>query len=326
MEMGIEADVRVIQSRCNLMSISFTTQLQFDEYMLILAPPPTIHSSTTESLPPSTSVAVAADKLYLQLLISLQPFRTTLKGAPTGMSRAAVALGRNKRPRESSRLTSDEQSVLDLILSKEGSGIQPRSIKFQLKIPDPIITRATKTLLANGKIKEVNGVQRGGATPRKTLMGVDFKPADVVSGGFWYENGKIDTGFVDVLRRFCRMQVMKSKVATLEWLHKAVMEGKLATVEIPRPQLTDLLTSMVLDNELVEVKSTGFGAFFRIPIGETCYKLPSSAAGGAGKDSVAGKFASIPCGVCPRIDVCTPDGAISPTTCVYYSQWLDIKF
>ncbi|XP_042031864.1 DNA-directed RNA polymerase III subunit rpc6-like [Salvia splendens] len=240
------------------------------------------------------------------------------------MNRAAVTLGRNKRPRESSRLSGDEQSILDLILSKEGSGIQPREIKYQLKIPDPVITKATKALLANGKIKEVKGIQRGGAA-RKILMGVEFKPADVVSGGIWYEDGKIDTGFVDVLRRFCRTQVMKSKVATVEGLHKAVSEGKVATVEIPKPQLTELLTSMVLDNELVEVKSTGFGLFFRIPIGETCYKLPSAAAGGAKKDSVTGKFASIPCGSCPRIAVCTPDGVVSPTTCVYYNQWLDIK-
>ncbi|KAI3835954.1 hypothetical protein MKW92_026982 [Papaver armeniacum] len=34
-------------------------------------------------------------------------------------------------------------------------------------------------------------------------------------------------------------------------------------------------------------------------------------------------LASIPCGVCPRLNECTPDGIISPTTCVYFKKWLD---
>ncbi|XP_057786660.1 uncharacterized protein LOC131004080 [Salvia miltiorrhiza] len=241
------------------------------------------------------------------------------------MNRAVGASGKRKRGAAGAPpLSSDEQMILDLILSKEGSGIHSKEIKYQTKIPTPIFNKAIKTLEAKALIKEVKGIHRGGAA-RKILMGADFTPSDVVSGGIWYSEGKIDTHFVDSLKTICCMLVKKSKVATLEGLHKIVQERRVAKVEIPMPQLAELLTSMVLDNKLVEVKSNGLGDFSRIPIGETCYKLPSAAAGGAAETSIAGAFASIPCGMCPRIALCTPDGVISPTTCVYYNKWLDIK-
>lgn len=32
---------------------------------------------------------------------------------------------------------------------------------------------------------------------------------------------------------------------------------------------------------------------------------------------------SMPCGVCPVFDQCTPGGVISPQSCVYFDHWLD---
>lgn len=107
--------------------------------------------------------------------------------------------------------------------------------------------------------------------------------------------------------------------------HKSVQDCKMLTIEIPTPEMAELLTSMVLEDEIIEVKSTGLGVYYGLPVGKTCYRISSSAAGGAGKSSITGAFASIPCGMCPRISVCTPDGAISPATCVYFNKWLDIK-
>ncbi|ESR64042.1 hypothetical protein CICLE_v100094942mg, partial [Citrus x clementina] len=52
-----------------------------------------------------------------------------------------------------------------------------------------------------------------------------------------------------------------------------------------------------------------------------CYKNVSK--GGGGGEPKTGSLASVPCGVCPQINFCTPDGVISPKTCVYYTKWLD---
>lgn len=31
-----------------------------------------------------------------------------------------------------------------------------------------------------------------------------------------------------------------------------------------------------------------------------------------------------PCGVCPVINQCSEDGLITPSTCIYMTQWLDM--
>ncbi|MCD7463556.1 hypothetical protein HAX54_050855 [Datura stramonium] len=39
-----------------------------------------------------------------------------------------------------------------------------------------------------------------------------------------------------------------------------------------------------------------------------------------------GPMASIPHDACPRTSLSTPDGIISPQTCVYYTKWLNFEF
>ncbi|CAA6656749.1 unnamed protein product [Spirodela intermedia] len=70
--------------------------------------------------------------------------------------------------------------------------------------------------------------------------------------------------------------------------------------------------------EVLEVTSTGKGEFVGLPPGKKCYRCPREGGGGP----KMGAFGSIPCGVCPRIAECTPDGVISPKNCVYYDKWL----
>lgn len=38
---------------------------------------------------------------------------------------------------------------------------------------------------------------------------------------------------------------------------------------------------------------------------------------------VVSALGSIPCGVCPVIHQCAPDGPVSPATCEYFKAWLE---
>ncbi len=42
----------------------------------------------------------------------------------------------------------------------------------------------------------------------------------------------------------------------------------------------------------------------------------------AGSRSSMDYITEMPCGVCPVVSQCTEGGIISPSTCVYYTQWL----
>ncbi|MCD7452843.1 hypothetical protein HAX54_018284 [Datura stramonium] len=100
---------------------------------------------------------------------------------------------------------------------------------------------------------------------------------------------------------------------------------KRKVVECTSQQVAEILNSVVLDNAVIEVKSTGLGEYHSIPIGSVCYRIAAVDALGTGPKTI-GPMASIPCGACPRISLCTPDGIISPQTCVYYTKWLNFEF
>ncbi|KAM0071182.1 putative RNA polymerase Rpc34 [Helianthus debilis subsp. tardiflorus] len=77
---------------------------------------------------------------------------------------------------------------------------------------------------------------------------------------------------------------------------------------------------MVLDNMIIDVKRAGLGEYHSNPVGQVYYRCPPA---DLNKGPKIGALVSIPCGICPRIRECASDGLISPTTCVYYTKWLD---
>ncbi|GER28078.1 DNA-directed RNA polymerase III subunit rpc6 [Striga asiatica] len=214
-----------------------------------------------------------------------------------------------------------EQKILDLIKSKKDSGIWTRDIKFETKIADNLVTKSIKSLLAKKQIKEVVNIQNKG---KKHYMAVEYEPSKELSGGDFYANGALDEALIDVLRKVSYRYISVQKVGTVEGTHSYLVKNKVVNFSISTEQVGEILNSMVLDDEIIEVKSTGYGDYYSIPIGTTCYRVTGG--GRAQKGPKLGAFAAIPCGVCPRIGLCTSDGPISPTTCVYYTKWLDIDF
>ncbi|KAL3649154.1 hypothetical protein CASFOL_005557 [Castilleja foliolosa] len=214
-----------------------------------------------------------------------------------------------------------ESTILRLIKNTGDSGILLRDIKKESKIPDNMCTKALKSLTAKNMIKQVVNIKNKGS---KIYMAVEFEPSKELSGGDWYVDGELDKGFIDVLKKICYRFIGKQKVSTIDGVHLEVKKSECATVEVTKQQIGEILNSLVLDNEILEVKSTGLGEYYSIPKGTTCYRMGG---GGAAKGPPkTGGFASIPCGACPRISDCSADGLISPTTCVYYTKWLDIEF
>ena len=59
--------------------------------------------------------------------------------------------------------------------------------------------------------------------------------------------------------------------AVLEWSRKSGVFN----VEVTTQQTNEILQTLVLDDEIVEVKSTGFGDFSSVPIGRISYRCKS---------------------------------------------------
>ncbi|XP_065869198.1 uncharacterized protein [Euphorbia lathyris] len=215
-------------------------------------------------------------------------------------------------------LTEHERTLYDVIRSKQDMGIWTRDMKRETNLPDNVVNKSLKVLQAKSLIKEVVNIQNKG---RKHYMATEFQPSKEISGGTWYVEGSLDTEFIKLLKELCKKQIYKLKVATLEGVTDSIKRSGVFNTELTKQQIDEIVRALVLDNEIIEVKSNGMGEFSCIPIGKVCYKCVSK--GSIGGDPRVGAMASIPCGVCPRISQCTPDGIISPQTCSYYSKWLE---
>ncbi|CAI0396724.1 unnamed protein product [Linum tenue] len=234
---------------------------------------------------------------------------------------------KRKRPDSNSQGMTDQESVVyKLIHEKENMGIWVRDIKRSSNLQDTIVNKSIKTLLDKGMIKEVINVQN---KTRKTYLAAEFEPSPELTGGAWYDDGNLDVDFINAVKKLCSQKIKQLKVATVESVMDSVKASGAFKADLKKNHFEEIFGALVLDNEVMEVESNGMGEFAGIKVGKVCYKaigkrrVGAAAAAAAAAEPRIGAMASIPCGVCPRISSCTPDGVISPGTCVYYQKWLD---
>ena len=222
-------------------------------------------------------------------------------------------------PRSSSSgMTENEKKILGFIRSKQGMGATKYEITAGTSIQQALVTKATTSLKKSKLIKEVSN--KGG----KHFLAVEFEPCKELQGGDWYVDGALDVSMIEDLKEICVniLERLKQKVVTLEVICSCFQKASRDEYKLSRDQTKVILDNLVLDNVIMEVKSNRSSEHSALRIGEVCYKLIGKKSGGG--EARDGAFASIPCGACPHIGLCTPDGAISPTTCVYYQKWLGI--
>ncbi|KAF5956810.1 hypothetical protein HYC85_004035 [Camellia sinensis] len=224
----------------------------------------------------------------------------------TEMSRSQESPSlKRKRPEPNTHAQTPESVLLNLIKSKGDMGIWKGDMKRETSLPEPVVNKAIKTLQGKALIKEVVNIKSKG---RKHFMAAEFEPSKELTGGAWYVEGKLDQEFIAVLKDSCSKIIRKLKVVTAEGISDFIKRNKITTIECKTHQIEEILKSMVLDNEIFEVKSTGLGEYHSIPIGTACYR--SSTGMGLGQGPKIGAMASIPCGnfldamSCSHLETC----------------------
>ncbi|KAI3859572.1 hypothetical protein MKW92_051707 [Papaver armeniacum] len=198
---------------------------------------------------------------------------------------AESSLSLKRKRADTPKLSEAERTIYDLIISTEDMGIWTREIKFKIKvIPDTVVNKSIKSLKDKALIKEVVNIQNKG------------------------KKWRLDTALIELAQERCLEFLSRSKVATVAEIAEAVNNMPVFTVKFTGRQIEELVQSLVLDKKIMLENFAG----------EQCYQRTNRR--GLPK---TGAFASIPCGVCPRLNECTPDGIISPTTCVNFKKWLD---
>ncbi|CAN6220872.1 unnamed protein product [Urochloa humidicola] len=210
-----------------------------------------------------------------------------------------------------------QREVYKAIFAAGSRGMTAQGLSSATGLGGDACRNQVRSLVRLGVVKEVQDVRN---RRRKLFMAAEFNPTDEVSGGVWYHEGKVDKDAVAAARRRCLAQVRRhGGAATAEMIHAGVGRDEPAA-GYDMGMVVGILRTMVLDRSLEEVTSTGVGEFAAVGRGMMCYREP------AGKTQREGMMEGIPCGVCPMIDDCSPEGVISPRTCVYYQKWLHMDF
>lgn len=224
---------------------------------------------------------------------------------------------KRKRPNSTQpaeTLPDSDGKVLELIKSKGDNAISRPLIRHGTNLPDPEITKSLKSLIARNLIKEVTNIHNKRS---KHYIGVEFEPSKELTGGEWYTDGKLDVEFISILKSQCLKHIQMLKAATAEGISDSIHKSGLFKIKFGMNQIDDIVKVLVLEGEVEEVISTAQGDFSSVPFGRVCYRRRREVV------VKTGAFSSMPCGVCPRISDCTPDGIISPITCTYMKKWLD---
>ncbi|KAL5213027.1 hypothetical protein ABZP36_023874 [Zizania latifolia] len=208
-----------------------------------------------------------------------------------------------------------EREIYKLVFSGGDKGMTQTDIRIKMGMTASTLTKHMRALVnTKGVLKVVTNVHKRG---EKIYMDARVDPSPEITGGTWYRNGQLDSEAVASVRLRCLDQVEKLGVATADSILSGISRDY-PSVGYSIEQIRDILRTMALDMVLEEVRSTGVGEFSDLRAGRVCYRR-----GGAPQ---GGMMEGIPCGVCPRIDECSPEGVISPSTCVYYKKWLQMDF
>lgn len=128
-----------------------------------------------------------------------------------------------------------------------------------------------------------------------------------------------DSEFIAVLRGACLAHVRAARRgATLDQLCDHVRGTKLSRVDLGLEEVLCVVNTLVYDG-VVDAHESGphnGGAAAGFPDG-TVFYTPAALPLAEGSH-----LTRVPCGVCPVAQDCTPGGAVSPETCVYFAAWL----
>lgn len=233
-------------------------------------------------------------------------------------------------PSKTKGLEKEQRLVYQIIEDCGEKGVWIKEIRMRSNIAQSELTRCLKTLESKKLIKSVRSVQ---AARRKLYMLYDLTPDESVTGGAWYSDQDFESEFVQVLNQQCLkfleqksfkaqssntdpLSRKRASFATPKEVCKFITELGISKVTLTPGNIETILNTLVYDGKAeTGVVMGGRGEEGGGDGVTTVYRLSRPLISEAA-------LSRVPCGVCPVINECSDEGAISPSTCLYMKQWL----
>ncbi|XP_046545138.1 DNA-directed RNA polymerase III subunit RPC6-like [Haliotis rubra] len=223
-----------------------------------------------------------------------------------------------------------EKLVYQIIKEAGNKGIWIRDIRYKSNLLMTQLNKILKNLESKKLIKAVKSVA---ASKKKVYMLYNLEPDRTVTGGAWYSDQDFEAEFVEVLNQQCykyldqkAAQARESQIdpvaqkngafAPSKDVWKYISELGISKVQLSVEDIETILDTLIYDGKvertLVAAQgTTGDSGQLRL------YRAVKPIIQPTG-------LVRIPCGTCPVFDQCHDGGIVSPQTCVYMKEWLDI--
>ncbi|XP_010632456.1 DNA-directed RNA polymerase III subunit RPC6 isoform X2 [Fukomys damarensis] len=188
-----------------------------------------------------------------------------------------------------------EKLVYQIIEDAGNKGIWSRDIRYKSNLPLTEINKILKNLESKKLIKAVKSVA---ASKKKVYMLYNLQPDRSVTGGAWYSDQDFESEFVEVLNQQC-FKFLQSKV------------------ELSMEDIETILNTLIYDGKVeMTIIAAKEGTVGSVDGHMKLYRAVSPIIPPTG-------LVRSPCGLCPVFDDCHEGGEISPSNCIYMTEWLE---
>ncbi|KAG8544163.1 hypothetical protein GDO81_020823 [Engystomops pustulosus] len=224
-----------------------------------------------------------------------------------------------------------EKLVYQIIEDAGNKGIWSRDIRYKSNLPLTEINKILKNMESKKLIKAVKSVA---ASKKKVYMLYNVQPDRSVTGGAWYSDQDFESEFVEVLNQQCfkflqtkaeaardskqnPMIQRNSSFASSHEVWKYICELGISKVELSMEDIETILNTLIYDGKVeMTIIAAKEGTVGSVDGQMKLYRAVNPIIQPAG-------LARTPCGLCPVFHDCHEGGEISPSNCIYMTEWLE---
>ncbi|GBC05642.1 hypothetical protein RclHR1_06330012 [Rhizophagus clarus] len=230
-------------------------------------------------------------------------------------------------------LENHEFEIYELIENSERKGISKTDIQKQIKMVQSLVESSLKNMQEQKLIKEVK------PKTKKLYMLFDIKPHDESLSRLLYTNGEPDTFVVESLKSICYNFIYRrsfprgmdedaifypnyTSYVTLSKIVQCVQETKVTEIEIEEADIKQILDVLIFEGKIIKkfisnVDPNSMKTDDNRSDSQFVYIAKRAR-------NINNAWTQAPCGRCPFFEnECTENGEISPSTCIFFPQWLN---
>eukprot|EP00833_Pecoramyces_ruminatium_P003131 jgi/Orpsp1_1/1177163/evm.model.c7180000060433.1 len=228
-------------------------------------------------------------------------------------------------------MDANEKIIYGYIKEAGSKGIWQKDLKIKSGIHQKQVLASLKALEKRKIIKTVKSIKN---SIKRVYMLYELAPSDEVTGGTFYQDNELDVEFIEILSTAIYRKILKDSMPTSEDQILPANYPYYPTVSSLSNFLnnSDLFRSGVsLDNDDIQ------GLLDRLIYdGKIEKRLRSSImSSGTEDEDDAWMYKAVnisksdniltdtPCGQCPVFKMCNSLGEVNPSSCQYFSKWLE---